>query len=261
MDIQTFSLISIFYILTTIFPLIAWLVLFSHLDRREPEPKKLILLLFLSGILSAFVSIIIKTIFFQTVLKFSPNFTYDYLFKNNYIDNINSIAIISLAQSSLEEIVKFVTIIIVTSKNKNFNQIMDGIVYATTISLGFVFLENTIYFFEFYQNLDGHSFFTNSVLRAITTVMLHVMATGIIGLFIGKAKFKSKNKTLTLAIGLIFGILVHVFFNLFAQVDPPYSYIAFIILIVSSFFLFISISNKKIHKIFQTDLCKNNINN
>lgn len=64
-------------------------------------------------------------------------------------------------------------------KRPEFDERMDGIVYAVAISLGFAFVENFIY---------GYGDFRILLLRAFTSVPLHAIAAGIMGYYVGLAK-------------------------------------------------------------------------
>ncbi|MBD3299773.1 MAG: PrsW family intramembrane metalloprotease [Candidatus Moranbacteria bacterium] len=250
MPIEQIAIIVVLYILTLILPTCFWFLFFAYQDRKEPEPKSLIAYLFLWGILTGFIAIIINRLIEYYLFNSDINSAHQYLFEQD--QNISARQFITfLAVTSLfEEFVKLLAILYFTYKNKYFTQIIDGVIYATTIALGFSFFENSIYFFEFSQYLSYKEFFITSALRGIASVLLHLSATGIIGYFIGLMKFKNKNKPLYLAIGLICGMLLHIFFNLFIQLKYPLNSISFTLLALCFLLLFISIQRKKALKIW-----------
>lgn len=68
----------------------------------------------------------------------------------------------------VEEGLKFVAMCFVTGKNKNFNSLFDGLVYAVFVSLGFAALENVLYVRQYgwinalargVLSVPGHMFF------------------------------------------------------------------------------------------------------
>ncbi len=91
---------------------------------------------------------------------------------------------------------------------------MDGITYAIIASLGFATVENIMYV------LDGG--FMVALIRAIFSVPAHALFSGIMGFYIGIAKFAVKEKRRDFLIwkGLGFAVFYHGTFNflLFSEV-------------------------------------------
>ncbi|MFA6572415.1 MAG: PrsW family glutamic-type intramembrane protease, partial [Bacteroidota bacterium] len=85
----------------------------------------------------------------------------------------------------------------------HFDEVMDGIVYAVVASLGFACFENVLY-------VVGSGWMV-ALLRAFTAVPLHAIAAGIMGYYIGKAKFaesQSEEKSL-ITKGFIYAVIFH----------------------------------------------------
>ncbi len=80
-----------------------------------------------------------------------------------------------------EELLKFLCVLLLFWRNKNFNEKFDGIVYAVFVSLGFAALENIFYVFD-----EGLSV---GILRAFTAVPAHALFGIIMGFYIGLARF------------------------------------------------------------------------
>lgn len=89
---------------------------------------------------------------------------------------------------------------------RRFDEVMDGVVYASAASLGFGLLENLIYVDQRFAALfcampgiealcSGHNLAGSlegvllGVVRAITAVPMHAVASGIMGYFLGRARF------------------------------------------------------------------------
>lgn len=97
-------------------------------------------------------------------------------------------------------------------KNKNFNEMYDGIVYNVFISLGFATTENIGYVF-----LSGYH---TAFIRSMTAVPAHALFGVIMGYYFGKAKFSSGKKGMSyLAYAFIVPIVLHGIYDfiLFAQ--------------------------------------------
>lgn len=65
----------------------------------------------------------------------------------------------------IEELGKFLGMLILTWKNKNFDHSYDGVIYGVCSSLGFATLENILYVFQGGIGLG--------ILRAVTAIPLH----------------------------------------------------------------------------------------
>ena len=253
MNLEEIAIIIILYLLTLILPTCFWFLFFRYQDRKEPEPKTLVAYLFLWGILIAFISIIVKDIILNYGFSLKTDLAHRYFFESEEKTSnvLTQITIFLVTSAVVEEIIKLAAIYYLTFKNKYFSQIIDGVIYASAIALGFSFFENSIYFFDFYENLSQKDFFIASALRGVASVLLHVCATGIIGYYIGYAKYDLANKKKFILKGLILGIFIHIFFNLFIQLNYPINIIAFVLLFLTFLILFFSIQTKKSKEVWK----------
>ena len=86
------------------------------------------------------------------------------------------LAIMSFFEVALvEEGFKILILILVTRKNKNFNSLFDGLIYAIFVSLGFAALENVMYVLN-----NGMSV---AILRAVLSVPGHMFFAVIMGYY------------------------------------------------------------------------------
>ncbi len=149
-------------------------------DRVEKEPMGLLLMLLLFGALicipAAFIEIFLIAVF--EVFEFS-HYTYA------FVENFFGIALV-------EEGLKFIVLFLFTRKNKNFNCLFDGVVYAVFVSLGFAALENVLYVME--------SGWSVAILRAITAVPGHVCDGVLMGCYysLWRMHEKAKEKEISL---------------------------------------------------------------
>jgi protease PrsW len=91
----------------------------------------------------------------------------------------------------------------------NSTKFMDGIVYTIVASLGFAVVENMLYVIR--------TGIVVALLRAVTAVPLHALASGLMGYYLGVAKFitdKTSERKLFIK-GLGLAILVHGLYNFF----------------------------------------------
>lgn len=85
----------------------------------------------------------------------------------------------------IEELGKFVGMIILTWNNKNFDHSYDGVIYGVCSSLGFATLENILYVFQGGIGLG--------ILRAVTAIPLHCSCGVVMGYFYSKARENANN--------------------------------------------------------------------
>jgi hypothetical protein len=87
-----------------------------------------------------------------------------------------------------------------------FNEINDGIIYTMAGGLGFAFLENLLY------SMNSSHSWTLLLIRGVTSVPLHGLASGLMGYYIGRSKFAQKDSRMT---GLFWAVLYHGFYDFF----------------------------------------------
>ena len=158
-------------------------------DKYDKEPKSLIIKSFLFGCLG-----IIPAIFLE-------------LFAEGVFTNLFLYVFIGIAL--VEEGVKYFFLKKYLFNKPDFNEPMDGIVYAVMISLGFATVENIFYVYgEEGQEIQV------AVIRMFTAIPLHAVCGVILGYFVGLAKFTDNSKPL-LYKGLFLATLVHGLYNYF----------------------------------------------
>ena len=143
----------------------------------------------------------------------------------------------------VEELGKFFAVKLSVYNHKEFNEPMDGIIYASAVALGFASIENGIYLFRI--SIVSKYLLSNVILaRSILSVPAHALFSSIWGYALGRAKFsKSQNKNLIIIAGIALAIAFHSLFNLLCFIQI-YSSIGLLILIAIMW----QIINKKISK-------------
>lgn len=151
---------------------------------RFPEPKGTCFLTFVAGTIIIVPAAILND-------KLIPDASYAYL------------------AGFTEETLKFLTIYFYVSRNTNFDEPMDAIVYGTLVSLGFATFENLQYVYY-----SGGSPDAVAIIRAFTAIPLHACCGIIMGYYFGLYMFKNKD-TLNLFKSLFFAIGFHSVYNYF----------------------------------------------
>jgi len=170
-------------------PGIIWVWYFYREDRWEPEPKKLIAKVFLYGIIIA-----LPVLFLEIPFLFSE------------------LLLAVVAAPIIEELFKFVAVRYSVYKNKEFNEPIDGIIYACSAALGFASIENTFYLFSFF-NAGIITLTALFIVRALLSVPAHALFSSMWGYALGIAKYRVKSKRLIILGGLITAIVLHSLYN------------------------------------------------
>ena len=204
-------------------------------DRVEKEPIGLLLLLFGLGAVSCFPAVIVEVIFGGIIdAIFAPFIVEvgDTVVIEGPMYYVYNLVSMFFGVALVEEGLKFLFLLLITRKNKHFNSLFDGIIYAAFVSLGFAALENVLYVV---QNGWG-----NAVARAILSVPGHMFFAVMMGYYYSlwhmkdKARILEKNLKSTGAIDpnapefsskkermlcLVVPICFHGFYNFCCSVD------------------------------------------
>ncbi|OHB18140.1 MAG: hypothetical protein A2544_02110 [Candidatus Zambryskibacteria bacterium RIFOXYD2_FULL_43_10] len=178
-----------------ILPALVWLVFWLREDKKNPEPKKLILRTFLFG-----MGAVVIVLFFQKWV--------DILFPGTTL-----LAIILWVV--LEETFKFVAAFLGGLKSTEDNEPIDPIIYMITAALGFVALENALFVVGPLIGKDVVTSVITGNLRFIGASLLHVVSSGIIGVSLAFSFLKPRGQRVIFAVlALILAIILHSGFNL-----------------------------------------------
>lgn len=174
-------------------PVLIWLAFWLFEDSRRPEPRGLIFLAFLSGMVAVLV-----------VLPFQQ-------IAASYLD-IGFLLILTWA--AIEEVIKFLLAYVMVLRKRDVDEPIDFPIYLITVSLGFAALENA--FFIFSPIIDGH-FFDSLLagnLRFIGATLVHVLSSAVIGGALAFAYYRERTEKIFYGfIGVILAITLHALFN------------------------------------------------
>lgn len=166
-------------------------------DKIEKEPTSLLVKLFLGGLGSIAITLLVSEIIDLFVV-------FD-------VESSNSVVAIFtyvfLTVALVEEGSKYIMVRLLTWNSKEYKHVYDGIVYCVFVSLGFATLENILYV------LGSYSIWT-AIFRAIMAVPGHVFDAIAMGKFYGKAKDAAVNGRMSESRKYsIIALLVPVFFH------------------------------------------------
>ncbi len=162
--------------LIAILPALIWLFIYVKKDNVDPEPKKVILKTFLAGALIAL-----------------PFLGVRFFIADLHLTNAVTAGLCVIVFAALEEVAKLSASIYVVSRHRlEFNQIIDGVVYAVTAALGFSFIENFFYFSELFKVAAIESSFSIIAFRSFGTMLAHTLFSALAGLIWAYAYFSKK---------------------------------------------------------------------
>ncbi|MFA5295479.1 MAG: PrsW family glutamic-type intramembrane protease [Methanoregulaceae archaeon] len=180
-------------LLLAIAPAIFWLWYFYSRDRYEPEPLSWIVLIYVFGIVVTIPVAITQGI----IGLFLPE-----------------IMIAVLVAPVFEETAKYLVVRRTVYETREFNEPVDGIVYAAAAGLGFATLENVIYVFSALESSLALALQTG-VVRAFISVPGHVLFSVMWGYALGRARFMSPGQRPAIILGgLVLAMAAHGLFNL-----------------------------------------------
>ncbi|HOH81716.1 MAG TPA: PrsW family glutamic-type intramembrane protease [Methanoregulaceae archaeon] len=179
--------------LLAVAPAAFWLWYFYNKDRYEPEPLSWILMVYIFGIV-----VTIPVAFIEGTLSII----------------IPEFFIVVLGAPIVEEAGKYLVVKKTVWESLEFDEPVDGIIYAAAAGLGFATLENVIYVFSAVETSLILALQTG-LLRALISVPGHVLFSAMWGYSLGKARFiPQEQRTGVIATGLILAMAFHALFNL-----------------------------------------------
>ena len=169
-----------------------WLV--DRLDAKRPEPRSTRWLVVLVGMLSVIPALVLEVVLSSvTAGRIEPQMTYQGSSFQAFI-----------VAAGVEEACKIAMVYWVVWRRPEFDERLDGIVYASRGGLGFALVENVLYL------LNQHSLQGQIVVwveRALLAVPGHAMWSGMIGAMAARRRFDGTG------LGLIGGYLLAVAFH------------------------------------------------
>ena len=123
-------------------PALFWLWFWLHEKHAHNEPRRVILKVFLLGMIAVFVSFIVQKIISIYILRA------DGMQGFNFIDDLRSHPLLLFIYVIIEEFTKFGAAYVVAFRTNVFDEPIDAFVYLMTAALGFAAMENTLYLIQ-----------------------------------------------------------------------------------------------------------------
>ena len=180
-------------------PALLWLWFWLKEDNQKPEPKGLLAVLFLIGMVLVILVI--------PVQKFIQN-------------NITSSEWQIIGWASIEELIKYLGLVILLYKTNRIDEPIDWPIFLITVALGFAALENTLFLIKPLSLNQTTVGLLTGQLRFLGSTLLHAVSSGIVGVSLGLSFHMGKYvKKIYLLVGLLLAITLHSTFNFFIIED------------------------------------------
>lgn len=148
-------------------------------EKKKKEKNMHLLYALLWGMIpSVILSFITNMYFFEKIDKKYGSFS------SNLITSV-------IVAPVFEELYKIIGMFLIKKIYSNTEEIEDGLIYGSIIGLGFALVENIFYSTEYATNITEKISLT--MIRQITSTIIHITSTGISGLGVSLSKIQNKN--------------------------------------------------------------------
>ncbi|WP_109474484.1 PrsW family intramembrane metalloprotease [Ornithinimicrobium cavernae] len=176
-------------------PVLLWV------DRLEAEPARIMWFAFLWG---ALVSTAGALILNELGMAFFAGLELDPVFTGAV-----------LVAPVVEEVLKCLGVLVIfLVARREFNGVVDGIVYAGMVAVGFAFIENIIYLGGAFNELGTPGLVGLFVLRCLVSPFAHPMFTACFGIALGLIAYRRRwSYAFVPALGLLAAVFLHFLWN------------------------------------------------
>jgi len=257
--------IIIIYIVFGLLPSLAWLSYYLRKD-AHPEPKRMILKIFLWGALMTLPVFIIETGLAKVIdivlawlnfpqincVQFCTTPYLDYL-TGLSLNNLGGLSFIILliywflTISFVEEFFKYLVIKIKVINSPHLDEPLDVMLYMVVAALGFAAVENVLYLFGLpgqmsFNKLIDSTLFVDCI-RFVGAVFLHTLCSAVIGYCLAMSFYEVKLRKLWLVVGITIATVLHGLYDFSIMTIHGYYYIEgfiipAVIILILAFFVF-----------------------
>ncbi len=190
-------------VLMAVIPLFVVVPTFLWVDRFEAEPARYLLFAFLWG---ALVSVVVAFVLNTAAMLV--------LLRANWVDPMHTGAV--YLAPVIEETLKGLGILLVfLARRREFDGIIDGVVYAGLIGAGFAFSENVLYLGTAYTQFGNEGLTATFILRGLMSPFAHSLFTACTGVGIGIAVSSRRPaaRATAIIIGWVCAMMLHGVWN------------------------------------------------
>jgi RsiW-degrading membrane proteinase PrsW (M82 family) len=178
-----------------ILPALMWLWFWVKEEGKRPEPRGLLALVFILGMLSTVIVLPIEK--YVKIHISSPEWQL-------------------ILWAASEELVKFITVLILLYNTNEIDEPTDWPIYMMTAALGFAALENVLFLLKPFTVGQTAVGLLTGQLRFLGSTLLHAVSSGLVGISLGLSfNLRGFARRFYFYIGIILAIALHSTFNFF----------------------------------------------
>lgn len=201
----------IYYTALGLAPSLIWLMFYLHKD-RHPEPKKLVLKIFLWGALMGPAAIVLQL---ATRWASQPTSEWSYFMATLGQNDFRYFLNIILFAPIIEEYLKYAVVKRHVLKDPSFDEPLDAMLYLIISALGFAAVENLLNIF-LAPNLTIQAALSQATARFLSATFLHTLSSGLMGYFLALSLLNIKKRKMYLLTGFLLAIGFHGLYNFLA---------------------------------------------
>ena len=175
-------------------PVLFWVAYHLHVDRRLPEPPGHLLLAFALGVVSFYLGIGGYRLLGVLGLRYDA-----FLLAETNLPGLLLFSVLGIGV--IEETAKLIPFLLVVLRFREFDEPIDGIVYASFIALGFSALEN----FQYLQFMSPGAAYA----RGFAGPVVHMVFASIWGYYIGRAWLRGHHRVRAVLGSVGFAVVLH----------------------------------------------------
>ncbi len=219
-------------VIPVILPIFFWAVYHYHKDRHLPEPLGHLLLAFVLGMLAAGVSQSLYLALEPLGLRYDAGFLAE-------TNTLGLLAYALLAIGPIEELSKLLFFVLIVIRFKEFDEPLDGIIYASFIGLGYAAVENWQYL-DYLTPLQATA-------RGFASPVVHIVFASIWGHWIGRAYLARRSIIAATLTGLGIAAALHGMYD-FMVLLQPYSALPFAALLIVALWIWRLRLMRRLHR-------------
>ena len=185
---------KVLLVMPVILPVFFWAVYHYHKDRHLPEPPGHLLLTFVLGVLAAAVSQALYMALDPLALRFDAGALSE-------SSSLGLFAYSLLAIGPIEEFSKLLFFVLIVIQFKEFDEPLDGIIYASFIGLGYAAIENWQYL-DYLTPLEAAA-------RGFASPVVHMLFASIWGYWIARATLADQSVLRAGVVGFAIAATLH----------------------------------------------------
>jgi RsiW-degrading membrane proteinase PrsW (M82 family) len=192
-----------FALIGGLLPALLWLWFWLKED-KNPEPRRVLVLTFLAGMVMAIVAL-----FLEQIAQFIVKSIMGYIFP------AAGTLILLFVWATIEEIAKYAAARRIAFPLPCFDEPVDALIYLITAALGFAALENILFLIKIFSDQGMIVGIITGNLRFLGATLLHVVTSATVGASIAFSFFHREKITRNILGGLLLATILHTSFNFF----------------------------------------------